>query len=288
MSTARRPFAIVWDAFNRFNHNDGEAMAGYIAFNCLLSIFPFLIFATTLIGLLVGPERSDEITHALFELAPEHVARTLEPVVDEVLGKQSGRVLTLSAVFAIWIASNAVEAFRTAFDRAYAVSAPRHLIANRLLAIVFVFLGALVALILGLSIVLSPFIFHLLEEVARVDLPGGAGLLTYGFGVAVFVIFLLMMHRFLPHRHPEHAVFWPGVLVTTALWILGATAFSVYLSFTPTYSITYGALAGVIVTLLFFYLTGAVIIFGAEFNAAVNGTRRRAVTFAHPAEGVGE
>jgi membrane protein len=70
------------------------------------------------------------------------------------------------------------------------------------------------------------------------------------------------------------AVIWPGVMVTTVLWVLGALAFSVYLSWTPTYSITYGALAGVIITLLFFYLTGAVIIFGAEVNASLNGVGR--------------
>jgi membrane protein len=57
------------------------------------------------------------------------------------------------------------------------------------------------------------------------------------------------------------------------LWTVGATAFSFYLSAAPSFSATYGALAGVIVTLLFFYLTGAVIIFGAELNAAIRRDR---------------
>ena len=69
------------------------------------------------------------------------MALTLEPVVVEVLGKQSGEVLTLSALFAIWVASSAVEAFRIAFDRAYAVPDPRGFIENRALAIVLVFVG---------------------------------------------------------------------------------------------------------------------------------------------------
>ena len=106
-------------------------MAGFIAFSGLLSIFPFLIFAATLTGILVGRDRSDTIIEALFEIAPEHVAQTLAPVVEEVLGKQSGEVLTLSALFAIWVASSAVEAFRIAFDRAYAVPDPRGFIQNR-------------------------------------------------------------------------------------------------------------------------------------------------------------
>jgi membrane protein len=63
---------------------------------------------------------------------------------------------------------------------------------------------------------------------------------------------------------------WPGVWITTVLWVTFASGFSVYLSFTPTYTVIYGTLAGVIITLMFFYLTGATIIYGAEVNAALN------------------
>ena len=156
MKILRRTFRVLWDALERFNLNDGSAMAGFIAFSGLLSIFPFLIFAATLTGIIVGEARSEEIIDALFRIAPEHVARTLEPVVGEVLGKQSSQILTLSALFAIWVASNAVEAFRIAFDRAYAVVDPRNFFQNRALAIVMVFVGAVVAALLGLMIIFSP------------------------------------------------------------------------------------------------------------------------------------
>ena len=126
MRRIRRFFRVLWVAYDRFNRNDGWSMSGFIAFSGLLSLFPFLIFAATLTGIMVGPERSDTIIESLFQIAPEHVALTLAPVVVEVLNKQSGEVLTLSAVFAIWAASSAVEAFRIAFDRAYAVPDPPH------------------------------------------------------------------------------------------------------------------------------------------------------------------
>ena len=88
---------------------------------------------------------------------------------------------------------------------------------------------------------------------------------------AAFLIgFLLIMHRILPGRRLTGCRLWPGVLVTTVLWVAFASGFSIYLSFTPTYTVTYGTLAGVIITLMFFYLTGATIIFGAELNAALN------------------
>ena len=145
MKRSRRRLAILWDAVLSFNRNDGWAMAGYIAFSCILSLFPFLIAAATLIGIAVGQARSGEIIDAIFNIVPAHVALTIEPVVIEVLSKSSGRVLTASTLFAIWVASSAVESFRVAFDRAYRVDDPRGIIHNRLLAIGLVFLGSITA-----------------------------------------------------------------------------------------------------------------------------------------------
>jgi membrane protein len=82
------------------------------------------------------------------------------------------------------------------------------------------------------------------------------------------------MHRTLPGRRPKSSRLWPGVLVTTLLWVAFASGFSLYLSYSPNYTVTYGTLAGVIITLMFFYLTGATIIFGAEFNAALHQVGR--------------
>ena len=268
MKRTKRFLHALWVAIDRFNRNDGSAMAGFIAFSGLLSVFPFLIFATTLTGILFGGDQSDTIIESIFEIAPDHVAETLEPVVVEVLNKQSGEVLTIAFLFAIWVASSAVEAFRIAFDRAYAVPDPRGMIENRLMAILLVFIGGIVAALLGVSILFSPLILRFLEHVFLFRVPVVASYLTYAFGVFVFLGFLLIMHRLLPARRVKRV--WPGVLVTTILWLIFASGFSLYLSFTPSYTVTYGTLAGVIITLMFFYLTGATIIYGAEVNAALN------------------
>ena len=270
MRRLRRFLKVLWVAMDRFNRNDGSAMSGFIAFSGLLSIFPFLIFAATLTGILLGGERSDQIIESLFQIAPSHVALTLEPVVVEVLNKQSGEVLTLSALFAIWVASSAVEAFRIAFDRAYAVPDPRGFIENRALAIGLVFFGAAVAALLGVTIVFAPLILRLAANVLLMPIPPVFNYFTYVLGVLVFIGFLLVMHRVLPGRRLTGCRLWPGVMVTTGLWVAMAFGFSIYLTYTPTYTVTYGTLAGVIITLMFFYFTGAAIIYGAEVNAALN------------------
>ncbi|MEM7685014.1 MAG: YhjD/YihY/BrkB family envelope integrity protein, partial [Pseudomonadota bacterium] len=103
-----------------------------------------------------------------------------------------------------------------------------------------------------------------------VDIPAEADIARYLVGAGLLYGTIWLMHRVLPDRSMKGMVLWPGVLVSMVIWVLAATALSIYLAYSPTYAVTYGALAGVIVTLLFFYLTGTAIILGAQVNAVVN------------------
>lgn len=278
-AVAKSRLRITWrvakDAVDGFWRNDGSAVAGYIAFSGLLAIFPFLIFVTMLFGTIIGEDRVEDLTQALFEIVPADVAMTLEPVVEEVVDGASERILTFAAIFAIYVASNAVESFRVAFDRAYRVIDPRGFVVARVIAVGFVFLGAIVSVLLGASILLTPLIVRVLEGFG-VPVPGFASYLANAFGLLVFTGFVYLLHRSMPGKSMAGKLLWPGVMFTTVVWLAAAVGFSIYLTYTPTYSITYGALAGVIITLMFFYITGAIIIFGAELNAALNRAIGRA------------
>lgn len=272
MNTLRAVYRVLRDSFRAFEDDDGIAMAGYIAFAGLLAIFPFLIFAVSLTGILLGEEQSVNAVDALFQFAPEHVAQTLEPVLNEVLEGRGQGVLTLSILVTIWLASNVFEAFRIAFDRAYHFEKTRHYVLRRSAAVGFVFLGSVVAVILGVSIIFAPLLLKMGEEWFSFTIPGSTTVLSFALGVTVFLVFLTMMHRYLPSKPMKGHRIWPGVFISVTMWVIGAALFSIYLSMTPTYAITYGTLAGVMVTLMFFYLSGVVIIFGAEVNAVLNAT----------------
>ncbi|MCK4860875.1 MAG: YihY/virulence factor BrkB family protein [Rhodobacteraceae bacterium] len=272
MITVRGAYRILRAAYTRFDKHDGIAMAGYIAFSSLLAIFPFLIFSAALVGLLVGPEQNEEAVNALFRVAPEHIAQTLEPVLHEVLVDRGQGVLTLSILVTIFLASNAIDAFRVAFDRAYDVTKSRGFLLRRLISLAFVFIGASVAVIMAVSIIFTPLMFQLAERWLDMALPASMGVLIFILGVSVFVLFLIALHRVLPSRAMSGRRIWPGVMVSLILWLLGAVAFSIYLSLVPTYAVTYGTLTGVMILAMFFYLTGVAIIFGAEVNAVLKLT----------------
>ena len=261
---------FTMEILRRFNDDQCAVLAGYISYASMLAAFPFLIFAMALAGSIIGQTYSEEAFTVLFDAVPEHVALTLEPVLREVIGEHRGGVLTISALGAIYGASNGVEAIRIGLDRAYDVEMRRNFLINRLISIGFVFIGIFVFSALALLIIFAPLAISMVEQLTTIDVPAEADLARYLIGAVLLYMTLWSMHRILPDRSNEGMIFWPGVLISMVLWVLAATALSIYVANTPSYTITYGALAGVVVTLLFFYLTGVAIIFGAQVNAVVN------------------
>ena len=274
MSVARTvlkaTWPFPWTVLKRFNKDQGSVLSGHIAYSLMLAAVPFLIFATALTGFVVGQQGAELALGALFEGVPEHVARTLEPVLLEVIGQRRGGILTLSALGALWAASNGGEAVRIGLDRAYGVEHKRHLGLRRLIAVGVVLTGFAIFTVLSVLIIFAPLAFVLIERWTEIDIPAEADIMRYLLGVTVLVGSLWAMHRVLPSRPMRGLRLWPGVLASVIIWSAAATGLSLFLAFAPSYAVTYGTLAGVIVTLLFFYLTGAAIIFGAEVNAVVN------------------
>ncbi|MDT8344652.1 MAG: YihY/virulence factor BrkB family protein [Thermohalobaculum sp.] len=254
----------------RYTAHEGGVLAGHIAFSAMLSLMPFLIFATALAGFVVGPEGTAAALDAMFAAAPDHVARTLEPVVVEVIGQRRGGVLTVAALGAIWAASNGVEAVRIALDRAYDGGVRRHFTLNRAVSVAMVLSAFAVFVLLGALIVLAPLTFRLIEHHTGLVVPVSADLARYAVSAAVLAVFLWYVHRLLPSRRMRGVRLWPGIAATVLVLGLAGTAFSQYLAFAPSYTVTYGTLGGVVVTLLFFYLAGVALILGAEVNAVAN------------------
>jgi membrane protein len=267
---------VAVDAYMRFERHEGWILSGYIAFATLLAVFPFLIFATSLAAATIGPEQFEALTQLVFDVTPRAMAEAVQPVLEEALGRERPGLLTFAGLAAIWFSSNGVEAFRTGFDRAYQPERPRGLVVARLIAVAFVLLGAVVSILIGVLVVLAPLILRVLESLFEVSAPWGLGVLRYLIALAAFAFYLWLMHRILPSRQPERRRMWPGIVTTIVIWMLAASGFSIYLANFGRFSLTYGSLAGVIVTLLFFYISGLVIIYGAEVNAALSRRQRDA------------
>lgn len=264
------PCRFVVETVRRFNEDQGAVLAGYIAYATMLSGMPFLIFAISLLGVVLGPEDSAYAVDAIFKAVPEHVARTIEPVLEEVLLNDRGGIFTLAILLTIYAASNGVGAIRIGLDRAYDIDRPRNFVLNRLIQLAFVFVGFFVFGLLAVLIIFAPLVFQLIEAWTDYSVPAAADIARYLIGGSLLYGLLYAMHFILPALPMHRKKLWPGILVSMLIWVLLASLMSLFLAWAPTYTLTYGALTGVIVTLLFFYLTGVAIIFGAQVNAVIN------------------
>lgn len=250
--------------------DEGLELSGYIAFAAFLSLFPFLIFLAALAGFLGDRDTANEFIQAMFHFMPTDVAETLAPAVREVVSVRERGLLTFSILVTLWFASSGVEALRSGLNRAYGVSEERAMWWLRLQSIAFVIASSLVIFFLSLAVILGPLVWRVFRADIDQDLESRVAYLVLRYGIAALLLFgaLLLLHRWLPNTRQAFVRVLPGVCVTTVLWLAGASLFSWYVGNLANYALFYGSLGGVAITLVFFYVTAIIFIFGAEFNAA--------------------
>ncbi|MDP6705616.1 MAG: YihY/virulence factor BrkB family protein [Alphaproteobacteria bacterium] len=258
-------------AARRLVVDGGLVMAGHLAFVGLLALFPFLIFLTALAGFFGQTELGTHFVAFFLEQMPEQVAEVLYVPILEVLQETRGGLLTLGILLSIWTASSGLEAARISLDRAYFSIRQRPMWQTRIESMLLVILAASCILVAMLALVLGPVAW---TEVQRyVTLPRILELLwnpvRYGFGALLILSAVSGLFFLLPAARLRLRWVLPGAVLVMALWLATAIAFSYYVSHFGSYTVTYGSLAGIILTLLFFYLLAVIFIFGAEFNAAL-------------------
>jgi membrane protein len=260
------PYRAAWRLVMQ---DEGLELSGYIAFTAFFSLFPFMIFLAALTGFLGDRQTADDFIAAMFGFMPDDVAGTLAPAVREVIGARQGGLLTVGILTTLWFASNGIEALRTGLNRAYGVSEQRPMWRLRLQSIAFVIGGGLIVFFLSLAVILGPLIWRVLGPTLDDLLGTELAFVSARYLVAIPLLWgaLMLLHRWLPNTRQAYLRVLPGVCATTLLWLTGASLFSWYIGNLADYSAFYGSLGGVAITLMFFYVTAIIFIFGAEFNA---------------------
>jgi membrane protein len=263
----RQAWIVLSDAVGHLNADDGWAMASNVALSALMTLFPFLIFVAAVAGTIGDAGLANRVAEMIFQAWPQEVAQPIADEVRRVLRPVHGGLLTISAAVALYLASNGVEAVRTALNRAYRVVDRRSFIFRRVQSLAFVLVGTVVILLLAGLVIVA----------ARLPLPapfartfGTAGALFTGMLV---VAVLVAAHLWLPAGRPPWRQLWPGIVATLVLWLLSAWIFAIYLRSFADYAATYAGLAGVVTAIFFLYVVAVVMIFGAEFNAALGRLR---------------
>lgn len=260
-------------------YNDGFIHAGNLAYMAIIAIFPFFIVGAAIFSL-IGEESDRAATVGAVLLAlPPIVGEVIEPVARNVVQGQTGWVLWLSALAALWTVSSLIETIRDVLRRAYGTKATHAFWKYRLFSTGVIF-GAVVLLMISL---LAQVLIGTAQEVIDAYVPGlddAVGKLRLTriipalglFGSLYLLFYTLTPKAYRKRRYPK----WPGALATTLWWLLVTVALPPAIRSFFSYDATYGSLAGIMIALFFFYLVGLGFVIGAELNAALAETPEEA------------
>jgi membrane protein len=262
-------------------------LAAGVAFYTLLSLFPAIIAAVSIYGLVADPQTvRDQIDNLTKMLSPE-TAKIIGDQIEQITsgaGGALGFATVLGILTALWSASSGMKALITGVNLAYDETETRKFAKLRGLAVLLT-LGAMVLLVVaGATIAGFPPIANDLPMVLQWVL----GIVRFIILAALVIFGLAVLYRYAPDRdEPKWTwVSW-GSAVATVLWIVASIGFSVYASSFGNYNKTYGALAGIIILMFWLFLTAYVVLFGAEFNTEMELQTARDTTKG-PEEPMGE
>jgi membrane protein len=262
-------FQITRRAWAEAKADQVPLLAAGVAFYSFLSLFPAMIAAVTVYGLIADPQTVARQTQAISEALPKDAASIITKQMEAIASQPQqslGLGLVIALALALWSASGGVGNIVTAVNVAYDEEETRGFVKRKALALVFT-LGAILFVVVAVVLIavtpalLDAFLpegpLRVLIDVAR----------WVGLVIAVAVA-LAVLYRYAPDRDsPKFAWTSVGATVATVIWIVASVGFSLYVDNFGSYSKTYGALAGVAVLMLWLWITAYIVLLGAEINA---------------------
>jgi membrane protein len=276
---ARSWFAVLRRAVKEIRDDNLTDWAAALTYYSVLAMFPALIVFVALVGIFGQyPQTTDAILRIVAKLGPKSAVDTFRQPITAVIRNKggAGALLTVGLVGALWSASGYVGAFIRASNVIYEVPEGRRFWKLRPLQIVLTIIMVLLAALVGLAIVATG---PLARDIGH-ELHVGDTALTIWDIAKWPVLFLIVVTMFsmlyyaAPNvRLPGFRWITPGGVAAVVIWLAASVGFGIYVANFGSYNKTYGALAGVIIFLVWMWITNLALLIGAEFNAELERGR---------------
>ncbi len=271
------------------NDDNIDLVAAGVAFYALLSV-PFILTAiVSIYGMIADPAEVQSHLNSLSGFLPADAMKIISAQLNDLTKGSSGALslaLIGSILFALWSGSKGTKSLITALNITYDENEKRGFVKLTATA-VFLTLASVIGAIVAISVVVGlPAMLKLLSLPPSLEIIGTIG--SYLALGALFLVGLAVLYRYAPSREkPKWRWVSPGAAIAMLLWVIGSVLFSWYVTSMGKYNETYGALGGVVVTLMWFYLSAYCILLGSELNSEMEHQTAKDTTHG-PAAPMGE
>jgi membrane protein len=284
----RSPTALPRDSWSdtlkrtvaEFREDKLQHWAAALTYYAVLSVFPALIVMVSLIGLFADPERVTRVlTDTVGELGPSTAADTFQGPIESITSNRgaAGILFVVGVVAALWSASGYVSAFADACNTIYEVREGRPFWKLKPLQLAVTFVLIMLAAFVALALVLSGPLVSALGSSLGI---GDTALTAWRFAKwPAMILLVLLIFGVLYYTAPNarvNGVRWVtlGAIMALLVWMVASVVLALYVANFGSYDKTYGALGGMVVFLLWLWLTNMAVLFGAELNAETERARQ--------------
>ncbi|KUH92674.1 YihY/virulence factor BrkB family protein [Mycobacterium sp. IS-3022] len=266
-------------AVREFQDDECTDLAAALTYYAVLSAFPALVVMVSLLGVFGQGERTvDGLLDIADDVAPASALDTLRPTVEQLVNSPTaGLALVIGIVGALWSASGYVGAFGRAMNRIYEVDEGRPVWKLRPVQLLLTLAGLVLAAAVVLMLAVSG---PVAEAVGNAIGLGEVAVTVWGIAkwplILLFVVLAVAILYYVTPNVEQPRFRWisGGAALAILVWVLASLLFGVYVANFGSYNRTYGALAGVIVFLLWLWITNLALLFGAEVDAELERSRQ--------------
>jgi membrane protein len=246
-------------------------LAAQLAYYFFLALFPALLFLVAIVSFVPIENLMDTITQTLSRVAPGEVITIIRDQIAKIAHDQNGGLLTIGMLGTIWSTSSGVTAIIDTLNQAYDIEEGRPWWKVKATALGLTLALGLFVVISFILVVAGP---TLAEKAAAWFELGPAfewswKILQWPVVFALISLAIAIVYYYAPDAEQEWVWITPGSILATVLWILISLGFKVYVAYFGSYNATYGTIGGVIVLMLWFYVSSLAVLAGAELNAEI-------------------
>jgi membrane protein len=270
-------WGVVKRTVSEFRDDNLTDWAAALTYYAILSIFPALIVLVSILGL-AGDSATNTVLDNINQLGPGPAQDIVTGAIKQIASSQgtAGVAFVLGLVAALWSASGYVGAFSRASNVIYETEEGRPFWKLRPLQVGMTLVLLLLVALSAIAIVISG---PVTAQVGKLFGLEGTAITIFNIAkwpviVLIVITMLAILYYGAPNvRHPGFRWITPGGVFAVLLWIAASAGFALYVSNFSSYNATYGSLAGVIVFLIWLWISNVAVLLGAEMNAEVERGR---------------